>query len=61
MLINPIQAAQNIIIMGGFESAEALGYEYYVSLGYLFFGGILLYTLLAIPRFQDYAIRQSGV
>ena len=60
MLINPFQAAQELI-KGGFESPEALGYEYYVSLGYLSIGGILLYVLLAIPRFQDYAIRQSGV
>lgn len=60
MLINPIQAAQEII-RGGFETGEALGYKYYVSLGYIFFGGILLYFKVAIPKFQNYAIKQSGV
>ena len=60
MLINPFQAAQEII-KGGFESVDPLGYEYYVSMGYLVIGGILSYFLLAIPKFQGYAIRQSGV
>lgn len=62
MLANPMQAAIEIIQVGvdpyGFVE---IGYEYYVSLGYIFIGGILLYRFVAIPRFQDYAIRQSGV
>lgn len=63
MLFNPMQAAQNII-QGGFLNTAGeleLGYEYYVSLGYILFGGILLYFLLAIPKFQDFAVKQSGV
>ena len=60
MLINPFQAAQELL-RGGFESTEPLGFEYYVSLGYMLFGGIILYFTLAIPKFQDYAVRQSGV
>jgi len=60
MLINPFQAAQ-VLLQGGFESPDPLGYEYYVSLGYLFFGGIILYFAVAIPKFQDYAVKQSGV
>ena len=60
MLINPIQAAQELL-RGGFDTGEALTYKYYVSLGYMTIGGILLYFGVAIPRFQDYAIRQSGV
>lgn len=59
MLINPIQAAQELI-GGGFESYE-ITYSYYVSLGYMLFGGLAMYFLLAIPRFQDYAVKQSGV
>jgi len=60
MLINPFQAAQEII-QGGFDTGETLGYEYYVSLGYITFGGILSYIFLAIPKFQSYAVKQSGV
>ncbi len=63
MLLNPMQAAQNIII-GGFpnEAGELVfGFEYFVSLGYILFGGLALFRFLAIPKFQDYAVRQSGV
>ena len=59
MLINPFQAAQEII-GGGFESYE-FDYAYYVSLGYMLFGGIAMYVLFAIPKFQNYAVKQSGV
>jgi len=59
MLINPVHASQ-IIIKGGFNGYE-YGFDYYMALGYLFFGGILLYFLVAIPKFQNYAVRQSGV
>ena len=59
MLLNPIQAAQELIA-GGFENYEYT-YHYYVSLGYMSIGGILLYFLLAIPQFQKYAVKQSGV
>ena len=59
LLINPIQSAQEIIGAGftGFE----ITYKYYLSLGYLFFGSILLYVFYALPRFQDYAVKNSGV
>jgi len=60
MLINPFQAAQEVL-QGGFESPDPLGYQYYVSLGYMLFGGIILYFTVAIPKFQNYAIKQSGV
>ena len=59
MLINPLQAALEVI-RAGFKTYE-MGYKYYVSLGYLVGGGIALYFLLAIPKFQDYAVKQSGV
>lgn len=64
MLFNPMQGAQNII-QGGFADPVTgeleFGYRYFVSLGYMFIGGILMYFLLAVPKFQDYAIKQSGV
>ena len=59
LLINPIQAASEII-RAGFVGTE-ITYKYYLSLGYLFFGGILLYKFYALPKFQDYAVKQSGV
>ena len=62
MLVNPMQAAQNVIGGAFHVNGELeLGYEYYVSMGYMVLGGLGLYFLMAIPRFQDYAVRQSGV
>ena len=59
LLINPIQAASEIVNAGfvGFK----ITYRYYLSLGYMIFGGIALYKLYALPKFQDYAVKQSGV
>jgi len=57
--INPINNAQTIIA-GGFNGFEH-GFDYFYSLGYLFVGAILLYKLIALPKFQNYAIKQSGV
>lgn len=59
LLINPIQAAGEVVNAGfvGFK----ITYKYYVSLGYMFFGGIALYIFYALPKFQDYAVKQSGV
>ena len=59
MLLNPFTIAQELI-GGGFESYE-FTYRYYVSLGYMLFGGLAIFFFLAIPKFQDYAVRQSGV
>ncbi|XMB85320.1 hypothetical protein RJG79_07780 [Mycoplasmatota bacterium WC44] len=59
LLINPIQAAQEII--GGAFAGYEFTYKYYFSLGYMFFGAILLYKFVALPKFQNYAIKQSGV
>lgn len=63
MIFNPMQAAQNVI-RGGFLNSSGeldLGFKYFISLGYVFFGGIILYFFVAIPKFQDYAVKQSGV
>ena len=59
LIINPIQAASEIIRVG--FVGTTITYKYYLSLGYLFFGGIILYKFYALPKFQDYAIKQSGV
>jgi fluoroquinolone transport system permease protein len=59
LLLNPIQAAQEII-MGAFKDYE-YNYRYYFSLAYMIFGSILLYRFFALPKFQDYAVKQSGV
>jgi len=59
LLINPVQAGQEVIrgAFGGYKFT----YVYYISLVYMIIGSGLLYYLFAIPRFQDYAVKQSGV
>lgn len=59
MLLNPFTVAQELI-GGGFESYE-FTYRYYISLGYMIFGGLAVFFFLAIPKFQNYAVRESGV
>lgn len=59
LLFNPIQAAQEII-MGAFSGYE-FTYRYAISLTYMILGSILLYRFFALPKFQDYAVKQSGV
>ena len=59
LLLNPIQAAQEVI-MGGFRNID-LEWQYYFSLGYLIIGGLLSYKFLILPKFNDYAVSISGV
>lgn len=59
LLLNPVQAGQEVIV-GSFDGYE-FTYKYYVSLTYMIIGAVLLYRFLAIPKFQKYAVRQSGV
>jgi len=59
LLINPIQAAAELI--GGGFTVYTFPWQYYYSLGYLLIGAILIYRFLVLPKFQDYAVRQSGV
>jgi fluoroquinolone transport system permease protein len=59
MLINPIEAAQQLIQAG--IKDYTFTYKYFISLFYMLGGGIVLYFLVAVPRFQDYAIKESGV
>lgn len=59
LLINPIQAAQELI-NGGFKEYE-ITWKYYFSLAYLLVGLITTYKYLIIPKFQKYAVSISGV
>jgi len=59
LLINPIQSGA-VLIGGGFKSF-VFDWQYYFSLAYLLIGTIVLYRFLVLPKFKDYAIRQSGV
>ncbi|MGD9964749.1 MAG: ABC transporter permease [Candidatus Izemoplasmatales bacterium] len=59
LLLNPIQAAQEII-KGGFRGAS-LDWHYYFSLAYILIGGYLSYKFLVLPKFNDYAVSISGV
>lgn len=59
LLINPIQAAQEVI-MGGFKGVT-LDWQYYFSLVYLLIGGFLSYKFLIVPYFNKYAASISGV
>jgi len=58
-LFNPVNAAMQLI-QASFNGA-AIEWEFWFSLGYLVFGGAALYRFYAIPKFQEYAVRQSGV
>ncbi len=58
-LVNPINAALQLIT-ASFGDA-VIEWEFWVSLGYLLVGGPLLYFFYALPKFQEYAVRQSGV
>ncbi len=61
LLFNPIQSAQILIQSGFSNSGFEFDYKYFFSLGYLTIGGVLLYKFYALPKFQDYAVKQSGV
>ncbi len=59
LLLNPIQSGSEVINAG--FTGVIITYKYYLSLGYLVFGSILLYQFYALPKFQNYAVKQSGV
>jgi fluoroquinolone transport system permease protein len=59
MLINPIEAGQHLISAG--LKGYVFTYKYYVSLTYLLCGGLALYFFVAVPKFQNYAVKESGV
>lgn len=60
-LLNPINAALELFKVSFPVDGLVFEWEFFFSLGYLIIGGILLYFLWAKPKFQDYAVRQSGV
>ncbi len=59
LLINPFQAAQEVIV-GGFKVVD-LDWKYYFSLAYVVFGLVLSYKFLIVPKFKNYAVSISGV
>ena len=59
LLINPIQAATELI-NAGFDN-YVFTWKYYFSLGYMLIGLILIYRFLVLPKFKSYAVKQSGV
>jgi len=58
-LINPVNAALELV-GASFNNAE-ITWKFWVSLAYFIIGSPVLYMLYALPKFQEYAIRQSGV
>jgi fluoroquinolone transport system permease protein len=60
MYINPIQVASNLIGYA-FDGNIISNFDYFYSLGFIIIGGVLLYRFLALPKFQEYAVKQSGV
>lgn len=58
-LLNPINGALELLQVS-FGDMD-ITWKYYFSLAYLIFGGIALYYFYAKPKFQEYAVRQSGV
>jgi len=59
LLISPVQAGSEVI-GGGFQVYQ-FEYNYYFSLAYMLVGAILFYRQLVLPKFKDYAVKQSGV
>jgi fluoroquinolone transport system permease protein len=62
LLINPLQAGAESIgagFTGYFDFQET--WIYILSISYMIIGSVLVYKLLVLPKFHDYAIKQSGV
>lgn len=58
LLIFPTQAAIKLVEVG--FGAE-ITIKYYISLAVLVIGGTLGYFLYVLPKFKEYAVKQSGV
>ena len=58
LLILPTQASIKIIEVGFGGAIEA---KFFISLAVLILGGLALYKLYVLPKFKEYAVRQSGV
>ncbi|XFA99402.1 ABC transporter permease [Candidatus Izemoplasma sp. B36] len=63
LLINPVQSAAEVIGGGftGYFTEGVFAWKYYFSLIYMLGGSVLLYVFLVLPKFHDYAVKQSGV
>ncbi|MFP4187504.1 MAG: hypothetical protein ACLFSU_04950 [Acholeplasmataceae bacterium] len=58
LLINPTQAAIELVMVGFREPAFE---PFFISLSVLVFGGYALYRYYVLPNFKDYAVKESGV
>lgn len=58
LLILPSQAAIKLIEVG---FGATIGIKYYLSLVIIIMGGIVLFRYYVLPKFKDYAVKQSGV
>ncbi len=58
LLILPTQAAIKLIEVGFGATIEL---KFYISLAVICLGGLALYKFYVLPKFKDYAIKQSGV
>ena len=58
LLILPTQAAIKMIEVGFGADIEI---KFFISLAVLCIGGYMLYRLYILPKFKDYAVKQSGV
>lgn len=58
LLILPSQAAIKLIEVG---FGAPIGIKYYLSLAIIIMAGILLFRYYVLPKYKDYAVKQSGV
>ncbi len=58
LLILPTQAVIKLIEVGFGAPIEL---KFYISLAVILFGGFSLYYFYVLPKFKDYAVKQSGV
>ncbi|MBE0701458.1 MAG: hypothetical protein IH571_07205 [Acholeplasmataceae bacterium] len=58
LLISPTQAVIKLI-MAGF--GEAIALKYWIALAVLVLGGVFGFFYYVLPKFKDYAVKQSGV
>lgn len=58
LLIFPTQASIKLIEVGFGNPIEI---KFFISLAVIIFGGLALYKYYVLPKFKDYAARQSGV
>ena len=58
LVLSPTQSSFNVISLGFLKS---LNLEIYLSLFLLIIGSVFLYLFYVLPKYKDYAVRESGV